>query len=133
MNRVHFLHPLHDMARPRVWSSIWMDLCLIMTSNQWISYYKTLKNHLVKSLPTPLKERFNIWSNVTLVTNPGLRAEVQLMHLLAAQTTLMGQSQIGTGNTTGRGSFEYLGKSYVICPMNEHRSLQLKCINSENQ
>ena len=80
-----------------------------------------------------MKERFNIWLSVTLVTNPGLRAEVRLMHLLAAQTTLMGQSQIDSGDITGRGSFEYFEKSYVIFPMNEHRSLQLKCINSENQ
>jgi hypothetical protein len=67
------------------------------------------------------------------VKNPGLRAEVRLMHLLAAQTTLLGQSQIGTGDVTGRGSSDYVEKSYMIRPMNEHRSLQLKCINSENQ
>lgn len=65
--------------------------------------------------------------------NPGLRAEVRLMHSLAAQATSMGQSQIGTGDKTGRGSSVYLEKSYVNCRMNEHRSLQLKCINSENQ
>jgi hypothetical protein len=68
-----------------------------------------------------------------LVKNPGLRAEVRLMHLLAAQATPLGQSQIGTGEVTGRGSSVYLEKSYVNCPMNEHRSLQLKCIKSENQ
>jgi hypothetical protein len=68
-----------------------------------------------------------------LVENPGLRAEVRLMHLWAAQATPTGQSQIGTGDVTGRGSYLCLEKSYVNCPMNEHRSLQLKCINSENQ
>ena len=65
--------------------------------------------------------------------NPGLRALVRLMHFLLAQATPIGQSQIGTGDVTGRGSSVYLEKSYVYCPMNEHRSLQLKCISSENQ
>jgi len=55
------------------------------------------------------------------------------MHLLAAQATPLGQSQIGTADATGRGSSEYLEKSYMNCPMNEYRSLQLKCKNSENQ
>jgi hypothetical protein len=48
------------------------------------------------------------------------------MHLLAAQAPPMGQSQMGTGDVTGRGSSVYFEKSYVNCPMNEHRSLQLK-------
>jgi hypothetical protein len=66
------------------------------------------------------------------VKNPGLRAEVRLVHLLASEATLLGQLQIGSGAVNGRRSSEYLEKSYINCPMNEHRSLQLKCINSEN-
>ena len=54
--------------------------------------------------------------------NPGLRAEVRLIHLLAVQATPIGQSQIGTDDITGRGNSVYLEKSYVNCPMNEHIS-----------